>query len=147
MITGLRRLDETTIRAGGSGDNWYMTWAGDGKQYAGLCDGRAWPAVAGYTGEEYNSRLYAINGDPPAFTFEHLPGYPELTNEWGTPRCSRYYGFGIIALGERIYQFLSTPNHPFQEPQPRFAGAKLIFSPDLGRSWRNQDGGPLTWEP
>lgn len=147
MIRELQRLDETTIRAGGNGDNWHMTWAKDGRQYAGLCDGRGWPTVAGYTGQEYNTRLYGILGDPPSFTFEHLPGYPDLLAEWGTPRCSRYYGFGVIAIGDCIYQFLSTPNHQFDKPDPRFVGAKLIYSPDLGRTWRNQDGAPLCWEP
>ena len=144
---GLRRLEETTIRMGGSGDNWHMTWARDGLQYAGLCDGRGWPNVPGYQGLDYNSRVYGIRGEPPDFRFEHLAGYPDLLSEWGTPRCCRYYGFGIIALDDAIYQYLSTPNRPFFEPEPRFAGTKLIYSPDLGQTWRNQDGSPLTWEP
>jgi hypothetical protein len=147
VITGLQRLEDTTIRAGGSGDNWHMTWAKDDMQYTGLCDGRGWPNIPGYTGLEYNSRLYGISGNPQTITFEHVPGYPDLFAEWGTPRSSRYYGFGIIALGDHLYQFLSTPNHQFHETAPRFVGAKLIYSPDLGQTWRNQDGAPLSWEP
>jgi len=144
-ITGMRRLEDTTRRAGGSGDNWHMTWADDGKVYAGLCDGAGWPDVAGYTGRDYNTRVYAIDGDPPGHTFEHLPGFPDLLCE-PHPNINRYYGFGIIAVDGSIYHFLSTPNRPFEEPGPRFVGAKLIWSPDNGRSWRNQDGGPVRWE-
>jgi hypothetical protein len=80
-------------------------------------------------------------------TFEYLPGYPDLINTWGTPDSSRYYNFGILALDGSIYQFLSTPNHPFHEPEPRFVGAKLIYSPDNGKTWRNQDGSAaVRWE-
>ena len=146
-IKGLQRMEETTIRAGGSGDNWHMTWAHNDRQYAGLCDGRGWPNLPGYIGKDYNSRVFAVNGDPPDLIFEHLPGYPDLLSEWATPRCSRYYGFGILALGDCLYQFLSTPNHPFHQSDPRFVGAKLIYSPDLGTTWRNQDGSPVCWEP
>ncbi len=145
-ITGIQRLDETTIRAGGSGDNWHMTWADDDKQYVGLCDGRGWPDVAGYDGSDYNARVYAIQGTPPDITFEHLPGYPDLLTE-RPPHINRYYGFGILALDGAIYQFLSTPNRDFSQPAPRFVGAKLIYSPDRGATWRNEDGGPVRWEP
>ena len=32
-------------------------------------------------------------------------------------------------------------------PDAHMIGAKLIYSPDNGRSWRNQDGsGPVVWE-
>ena len=42
--------------------------------------------------------------------------------------------FGILASGNSIYQFLSTPNRPLIEKESRFVGAKLIYSPDLGRT-------------
>jgi len=144
-ITGIRRLDDTLRRSGGSGDNWHMTWANDGKQYVALCDGRGWPDVAGFTGQDYNTRVYAINGYPPHHTFEHLPGYPDLISE-PTPNINRYYGFGILALDDCIYHFLSTPNRPFDEPEPRFVGVKLVFSEDNSRSWKNQNGSALRWE-
>ncbi|NLS79200.1 MAG: DUF4185 domain-containing protein [Chloroflexi bacterium] len=146
-IVGIQRLEETTRRTRCSGDNWHMTWAQDDRQYVGLCDGRGWPEIAGYTGKEYNTRMYAIRGDPPQPAFEHLPGYPDLFSE-PPLQTHRYYGFGILALDGRIYHFLSTPNHRFfGGPKPRFVGAKLIYSPDHGQSWRNQDGGPVRWEP
>ena len=146
-ITGIRRLEETTHRTGGSGDNWHMTWADDDKQYVALCDGKGWAEVDGYTGADYNARVYAMHGDPPEHTFEHLHGYPDLLTEPPpSPNRSRYYGFGIVAVDGCIYHFLSTPNHRFDQPGARFAGAKLVYSPDHGRTWRNQDGSPVRWE-
>jgi hypothetical protein len=141
----MRRLDETIYRSGGSGDNWHTTWAQDGRAYTALCDGRGWPQMVGHTGKDYNTRVYAVEGGPLGPTFVTLPGYPELLTE-PSPRLHRYYGFGIIALDGGIYHYLSTPNHPFNQPNPRFVGAKLIYSPDTGRTWRNQDGGPVRWE-
>jgi len=143
-IQALKRLEETTLRLGGNGDNWHMTWASDDKQYAGLCDGFGWP---GMPRAFYNSRLFSIIGAPPKVQFEYLPGYPELINRNENRELCRYYGFGILASGNNIYQFLSTPNRPLIEPESRFVGAKLIYSPDLGRTWRNQDGSsPVHWE-
>ena len=145
QIRALRRLEETVLRLGGVGDDWHMTWADDDRQFVSLCDGTGLP---GTPPGNYNSRAYAVHGNPPDVRFEHLPGYPELSNMWGTPESSRYYNFGILALDGGIYQFLSTPNHPFGEPEPRFVGAKLIYSPDNGRTWHNQDGStPVRWEP
>jgi hypothetical protein len=96
---------------------------------------------------DYNSRVYAVAGTPPEVRFEFLPTYPELVNYPGTRQISRYYNFGILALDTHLYQFLSTPNHPFNEPGPRFVGAKVIYSPDGGRTWCNQDGTwPVMWE-
>lgn len=145
-ITGIRRLDETTWRSGGSGDNWHTTWAKDDRQYVGLCDGSGWPGIEGWVKKSYNTRVYALSGAAPEIKFHHLPGFPDLLIE-DKPNVNRYYGFGIIALDDCIYHYLSTPNRPFDEESPRFAGAKLIYSPDLGQTWLNQDGSSIRWEP
>ena len=145
QIKKMHRLEETTLRLGGAGDNWHMTWARDGKTYVSLCDGSGWP---GLPQASYNSRMFTITGVPPQVTFGYLSGYPDLINRPGTRELSRYYNFGTLALNSTLYQFLSTPNHPFNEPDPRFVGAKLIYSPDLGQTWCNQDGSsPVRWEP
>ncbi len=144
-ITGIRR-DESNVYRTGIGDNWHTTWANDGKQYTALCDGVGWPDISKHGDAQYNTRVYTIEGEPPDHTFGHLPGFPDLFVE-AYPNVSRYYGFGILALDGCIYHFMSTPNHPFSDPDPRFVGAKLIYSPDNGASWRNQDGSPLVWEP
>jgi hypothetical protein len=137
QITGIRRLDETIIRLGGHGDNWHMSWADNNKQYVSLCDGAGLP---GTPQQSYNSRLYAVIGDPPAVTFEYLPNYPFFAPP---PGGARYYSFGTFALDGKIYQFLSL----YQEGKGIFYGAKLIFSPDNGQTWHNQDGTtPVRWE-
>lgn len=144
-ITGIRRLETTIHRSKCNGDNWHMTWANNDKQYVALCDGKGWPDIPGYTGRSYNTRVFTLNGDAPNYTPEYLPDYPDLLTG-SPPDCNRYYGFGILALDEFIYHFLSTPNHLFHLPGARFVGAKLIYSPDNGQSWCNQDGSPLRWE-
>lgn len=145
-IRDIKRLKGTIYRTSGSGDNWHMTWANNDKQYVALCDGKGWQEIPGYTGKSYNTRIYAICGDePPDYAFEYIPGYPDLYSEQ-SPNVNRYYGFGILALDGYIYHFLSTPNHPFGQPTPRFVGSKLIYSPDNGKSWENQNGSPLQWE-
>lgn len=44
-IKGLERLEETTLRLGGCGDNWHMTWADDDKQCVSMCDGTGLPGT------------------------------------------------------------------------------------------------------
>ncbi len=100
---------------------------------------------------EYNSRLYAINGSLPDIHFEFLAGYPDLLNESGR-NIGRYYNFGTLGgwMAGSLLSFSSTPNHVFAKQakaQPKFVGAKLIYSPDNGKTWRNQDGtSPVQWE-
>ena len=148
-IKEVRRLENTVARLGGDGDNWHMTWTADGRVVAGLCDGTAqpWPNVPH---RPFNSRLISIHGVPPKLDFADTPGYPELLTGPTARETSRYYGFGILAVDNTIYQFLSTPDRYFENkpPQPRFVGAKLIYSPDNGRTWHNGDGStPVRWEP
>ncbi len=145
-IRGIERLEHTTQRLGGHGDNWHMTWADDDRQYVSLCDGNGPPGTPDDV--YHNSRLYAIHGDPPDVTFEYLPGYPDLPGIDAPGESNRYYNFGVVAMRDRLYQFLSTPNHQFREGNSRFVGAKLITSPDSGDTWLNQDGSsPVVWEP
>jgi hypothetical protein len=146
MIKGLERLQHTTLHLGGHGDNWHMTWADDDKQYVSLCDGNGLPGTP--DDRYHNSRAYTISGDPPAVTFEYLPGYPDLIGVDEPLGSNRYYNFGILARDGKLYQYLSTPNHQFREPDARFVGAKLITSPDNGSTWCNQNGSsPVVWEP
>ncbi|MEO8393437.1 MAG: hypothetical protein ABI700_10640 [Chloroflexota bacterium] len=148
-IIGIQRLDETILPVTGSGDNWHMTWANDDKQYVGLCDGRGWSHLPEYTGQMYNTRMFSINGDAPAHSFEFMPGYPDLEllgHVTSDQIYSQYYGFGILALDDTRYHFLSTPRDRFGTVDNAFIGAKLIYSPDGGSTWKNQDGAPLRWE-
>ena len=144
-IIGIRRLEETLRRSEGNGDNWHMTWAQDNKQYVVLGDGKGWPDIAAYTGQTYHSRVSGLSGDPPDFIFEHLHGYPDLVDVADASKI-RYYGVGILATGKFIYHFLSTPSQQADSSAPRFVGSKLIFSPDQGLTWYNQDGSAVRWE-
>ena len=142
-IKSLKRLDDTIHRFGGEGDNWHMSWAVDDKMYFSLCDGRGF---AGMPQANYNSRMYSVAGDPPDIRFEFMPTYPELINSGPRGFCATTTS--APSRSERnLYQFLTTPNVPFNEPGPRFVGAKLIYSPDNGKTWHNQDGSsPVAWE-
>jgi hypothetical protein len=148
-VTGLVRRDETTLRLGGHGNDWHMTWAADDTQLLALCDGTGWP---GTRNAPFNSRLYRVLGGPEDARFEDLAGYPDLVD--GTPASRerpRYQGYATLAVDGRIYQFLTlitfdrSPEDAWSDA--RFDGAKLISSPDAGATWRNQDGSsPVRWE-
>ena len=112
-ITGMLRLDETIHRMGGRGDNWHTTWAANGRQYTAMCDGTGFADVPGHDGTFDLSRVYAVNGEPPAHSFEHLPGFPVLTKGPGRDDRNRFYGLGILAIDDHLYHFHSTPNHPY----------------------------------
>lgn len=153
-IKSVIRREQTLLRHGGNGDNWHMSWASDDRQYVSLCDGGGF---ADPPRTFYNSRMLAISGGPRAAEFHDVPGYPMLGAPTQGRKEARYYNFGTLALDGRLYQFLSTFNRPLRGDelaQPdfndlvRFIGAKLIYSPDNGRTWRNQDGStPVVWEP
>lgn len=153
-IKSVVRREDTVLRYGGNGDNWHMSWSSDDRQYVSLCDG------AGFSDppkEFHNSRMLAISGGPRDAKFYDLPGYPTLSRPTQGKNDTRYYNFGTLALDGHLYQFLSTFNRSFQPDElekpdlnnlVRFNGAKLIYSPDNGRSWHNQNGStPVVWEP
>jgi hypothetical protein len=139
-VTGLRRREDTILRLGGSGDNFHTTWASDDRQYTAVDDGGGWWDTPPYG---FNSRLWAIEGGPEDAVFSDVAGYPRLDIASELPR---YYSFGTLAVGERIYQFLSTEEPSDGPSDLLFIGAKLIYSPDLGATWHNHDGSPLRWE-
>jgi hypothetical protein len=149
-IKAVVRREETILRLGGINDNFHISWAADDRQFTSACDGTGWfenPHRA------YNSRLWSISGGPSDARFDDVRGYPDLTPPVAV-NVPRYYGFGMLALDRRIYQFLSTWNHAVFDsggmplPDLRWVGVKLIYSPDSGRTWCNQDGStPVRWEP
>lgn len=144
-IKSLVRREETTRHLGGAADNFHMTWAMDDRLLVSMNDG--WLAEPK---NYYNSRLAVLNGEPHNAIFSDVAGYPDLRPPRGE---QRYYAFGTLALDGHIYQFLSNWNHTGRLPDGssppgfRFIGAKLIYSPDNGRTWCNQDGStPVVWE-
>jgi hypothetical protein len=139
-ITSVVRRDETIMRYGGNGDVFPMTWTSDNRQFSSFSDGFGWsnaPKVY------YNTRAIRIDDGPVNATFQEIAGYPELL-PWLEPR---YYGFGALAVGDRIYQFLSCSQKPSSSGWWGWNGVKLIYSPDNGDTWCNQDGStPVVWE-
>lgn len=114
------------------GDNWHTTWAADGNQYVLQCDGQG-----------YNTKLWRLTGHPPGCRFEAVEAYPGPKEK---PQ-ERYYGFGILGIGPSIYHYYSTPDRWYTDPPWNFIGTKIIYSPDTGRTWRNQDGSmPVVFE-
>jgi hypothetical protein len=139
-VSGLRRREETLLRLGGVGDNFHTTWGPDDRQYTTVDDGTGWWDEPPYF---FNTRLWAIEGGPGDAVFADVPGYPELVHSVDSPG---YYGFGTLAVGECIYQFLSTLEFDGEPDDLLFIGAKLIYSPDLGATWHNHGGDPVRWE-
>ena len=125
-----------------------MSWLSDDRVVTAFGDGDAQPWPNG-PHRLYNTRIIAVRGVPPKLQFEDLPGYPELLFGPGPRNAGRYYGFGVLAVDGQIYQFLSTLQRPYDNDQAAnpFIGAKLIYSPDNGVTWHNQDGSmPVRWE-
>jgi hypothetical protein len=139
QVNSFIRRDETIVRYGGNGDVYPMTWSADDLQFSALLDGSGWSQNAKGV---YNTRLFSIDKSPRNAIFRDVDTYPDLLP---IGKESRYYGFGVLALDERIYQFLCA-----LEPSERgwrWVGTKLIYSPDKGRTWCNQDGStPVVWE-
>lgn len=136
-ITGAVRRDDTIVRIPYQGDNFHATWGADDRQYLALCDGGGQAPFSTF----YNSRLVALDGGPTDAVVSDVAGYPLLEG------FGKYYGFGTLAIGDTIHQYLATPRGFFAAADDLFVGSKLISTPDGGRTWTNQDGStPVRWE-
>jgi hypothetical protein len=162
-ITSATLRDDTIQRLGGNGDNWYATWAADGSLLLAMCDGAGFP---GMRRRYYNSRLYRATGHPETgVEFHDDTDYPDLSAPIGSTVSepmrdddpdvlqTRYYGFATLSVDGTVYQYLNTWNLPTTpevmkgDGMLRFIGAKLVYSPDGGTTWHNQDGStPVHWE-
>lgn len=131
--------DDTILRLGGDGGWYSMTWASDDRQLVAVCDGAGWAPAA--RERYFSSGLFALDGEPNEAAFHDLPTYPQIPL-WDLIRGATppYYCMSTLAIERCLYQFLSTFNRPFDHDYFPFNGAKLIYSPDNGRTWRNQDG-------
>lgn len=138
------RRDETILRLGGIGDDFWITWTADDRQFIAVEDGVGW---MDNPSRWFNGQLWAITGGPQNATFEHVSTYPDLAYPIGWVRpYTQYYPFGTLAVDGGIYQYLALLSQPNDSPS-RWIGAKLIYSPDNGRTWHNQDGSsPVVWE-
>jgi hypothetical protein len=142
-IQSVVRRDETLLRLGGIGDHYEMTWDAQDRLYMVVNDGPGWlDPTRGF----YNSRLWTVDHHIQQPVFADVAGYPQLDDLARPEDATHYYGHGVLAHGGRIYQFLSTLDRETRRPR-HWVGAKLIYSDDNGRTWRNQNGvTPVVWE-
>lgn len=129
-----------------------MTWAADGRQFVSWADGTGFFK---HPKKVFHGHMFTVSGDPPDLTFEDVPGYPDdlikIPDDVSGP--ASYWAQDCLALDGRVYQYLMTTSHPWLKQDGGFwpdfyaNGVKLIYSPDNGRSWHNQDGSsPVVWE-
>jgi hypothetical protein len=144
------RREETTLRFEQcEGFGFPMTWAADGRQFVSLIDG--W-GVQEPIKRFFHGRLFTVSGDPPKPILEDVAGYPDWRMTIPDADVASFFGGGCLALDGCIYHFLSTTDYPWLRPDHSFspkwdwAGAKLIYSPDNGRTWHNQNGTPAVQE-
>ena len=157
-IRGVRRREETIARLGGDGYIAGVTWVADGTQLVAIIDGSGWPEES--QSEYYSSRVFGLCGGPGAAEFRGLAGYPTISIfdflKGGVP----YYGFNTLSVDGSLFQYLSTVTRPCTPVDEKiltgsaywsdsnFNGAKLIYSADHGRTWRNHVGTtPVACEP
>lgn len=142
-ISGATPREETIRRLGGMGFGYQSTWAADDTQYMMVNDG------AGFLDpptEFYNARLWQVHGDVAAPRFSAVEAFPNLSYSVRPREAPRYFGVGLLAVEDRLYQFLNTLDQAEDRPR-HWTGAKLIYSGDGGHTWRNQDGStPVVWE-
>lgn len=142
-IGGALPAKETVTRLGGLGDGYKMTVLGDGRQIVVVNDGPGWaPPPATF----FSTRLWTVDGPPQSAAFAQVQGYPIVDRAAHPEGAPHYYGHGVIAIGQNIYQALATLDDVQDRPR-RWTGAKLIHSPDGGTTWRNGGGSsPVVWE-
>jgi hypothetical protein len=142
-VRSVVRREETLLRLRGVGDGFKMTWDADDRQYLVVNEGSGWVEKPRAF---YNSRLWTVSGQPQNAAFSVVSGYPDLSDAAHPAEAPRYFGQGVLAVRGRLYQFLSTLDRAADRPR-HWVGAKLIYSVDKGRTWRNQDGtAPVVWE-
>jgi len=98
----------------------------------------------------------AVDGCPENVKFNAVANYPTgipMSDGWRVRSKSHYYALNVISIGNSIYQYVSTSNDEIGDdlkpwnPEFRWRGTKLIYSPDNGATWSNQDGSkPVTWQ-
>jgi hypothetical protein len=110
-----------------AGDNFCNTWAADDSLYVTVDDGNGWSAVSGIA-TEWNNRVWRLKGGPRDYTPEYLPGFPDFAMN------RNWYGFGIVSVDGVLYYAISRPYAPDKR------GIRLLYSPDLGKSWFRHDG-------
>ncbi|SLJ94923.1 DUF4185 domain-containing protein [Novosphingobium mathurense] len=144
IIRALRRRDDTIVKLPTIGDGYKMTWTPDNRQLTVVNDGAGWVNPPDMF---YKRSLWSIGGNDPHEASAHIvDGYPSVEQSQEPEEAPHYHGHGLLAVNGRIYQFLTALDRAEDRPR-HWTTAKLIYSEDGGRTWRNQDGtSPVQWE-
>lgn len=156
------RRDDTILRLNGDGGMGPITWTADDRQLLISGDGSGWPNEPAT--QYWNAQIGIISGGPSGVHIENAVGYPgvDIWDACFSGSGAFYYATGMIAVDGTTYQYLSSPavDYGSAEESPwagtkksrpasdfRFTAAKLVYSSDGGRTWRNQDGStPVKWQ-
>lgn len=133
--------EDTIERKGYFGDNWCQTWAADGNVYTMLDDGNGWwgspvktKDLAGWSG----SMCLRISGDAgfTAADVARMPGWPK------NPANSPLYAYGTVSVDGTLYVWLwkSETDTWYRRP----IANRLLYSPDLGKTFYRWNGQPET---
>jgi uncharacterized protein DUF4185 len=159
-IASVIRRENTLLRLGGDFSGVSMTWTADDRQLGVFGDSSGFLDLS-KRDPYYTARLVSVSGKPPKPIFEDVASFPDefcwRIHSWGDfhKGAVPYYGKSLLAVDGRIYVYLMTLADDFQwackndwsSAISHFAGAKLIYSPDGGRTWCNEDGSkPVVWE-
>jgi Domain of unknown function (DUF4185) len=150
QVIGAVRREETTVRPYFPSGYFAPTWTADGEQLVTASDGKdlAIPPT-----KAYHNRIYRVVGVPPQPAFEEVPGYPYMPLRLRESEYASFWGGPCLAVDGTVYLYLPTSNTPYLKPDGSFwpdwylAHTKLIYSPDNGATWHNQDGStPVVWD-
>lgn len=148
-IKGLVRRDDTIVRREAC-NGLSTTWTADDQQMVVSADS---VDLTRTPPEAFHSCIYRLTGDPTNPAYVELPGYPHMVMRLRESEYASYWGGPCLAVDGHIYQYLPTSKHPYMRPDLSFwpdnylAHTKLIYSPDDGRTWCNQDGSsPVVWD-
>ena len=109
----------------GNGDNWPITWAGDGHHYTVYCDGEGFGGGSG----KGSMSLARIIGEPPDFSGENLTS-PTGHKEGGGPEGRK--ASGLLMVEGVLYMWV-------RNLKSDGTGASLSWSDDRG----NHGPGPI----
>ncbi len=126
--TGVRFLDSTLRRVGGSGDNWCQTWAADDSVITAMDDGE-W-LRGGYV---YHSQLYKIFGDADNFSRSEVSNYPNFHVDG-----DGWFAYGMLSVKGVLYSLVTKTQHAAWSEGP-FRGMKMLRSYDNGSTWHRVD--------
>ncbi|MEX0981957.1 MAG: hypothetical protein WDZ47_07715 [Bacteroidales bacterium] len=119
------------------GDNWCQTWATDDNIYTMLDDGNGWwgdsektKDLSGWSG----SMCLQIKGDENfgAEDVKRMEGWPH------SPANSPLYAYGTISVNDTLFAWLWKSERDRWYHRP--IANRLLYSPDLGKSFYRWDG-------